>query len=175
LRDARRSPARKSSSQRPVCEAGRAKLRRKQRGAPPMAAISLTALARHFHPTESGGCLSRRKCVPSRNQSQVRMVSCPGFGRKSAASSPITTTSDFAIPRSRASGEPAIIFFRRESSDRGLRLIGFQSSGLCSVARTQYIPRYSVGLLRRLGTDLQIGALVSRYPVPSDRGQVCTA
>jgi hypothetical protein len=89
LREARRKPPRNSSSQRPVCETGSARLKRKQRGIPPIAATSLRARARHFHPTESAGCFSRRKCVPSRNQSQVRISSRPARGRNSAASSPM--------------------------------------------------------------------------------------
>src|SRR3981189_3711144 len=68
LREARRSPPRNRSSHRPVCVSGRARLSRKQRGAPPIAAPSLIALARHFHPTASGGCFFRKKCVLSRNQ-----------------------------------------------------------------------------------------------------------
>src|SRR5205085_3183063 len=88
-RDARPRPARNLLSQRPVCVSGSAKLSRKHRGPPPIAAMSLTARARHFHPTESGGCFSRRKWVPSRNQSQVRIISWPALGRKRAASSPL--------------------------------------------------------------------------------------
>ena len=87
-RDARRYPPKKEFSHFPVKLSGNAKLSRKQRGLPPMAATSLTARARHFQPTTSGGCLPRRKCEPSRNQSHVRIVSWPGDGVHSAASSP---------------------------------------------------------------------------------------
>jgi hypothetical protein len=86
---ARCNPPRNSLSQTPVCEVGKARLNRKQRGTPPIAVTSLIARARHFHPTASGGCLSRRKCEPSRNQSQVRIWSKPAVPLKSAASSPI--------------------------------------------------------------------------------------
>src|SRR5712692_7779303 len=115
LRDARLNPPRNRSSHGPVRDLGNARLRRKHRGIPPIAATSLTALARHFQPTASGGCISRKKCVPSRNQSHVRIISCPGFGLKSAASSPIP----LARIRSSffASGPAACaIFFRREFS-----------------------------------------------------------
>jgi len=116
LREARRNPPRKRSSHRPVCVSGRAKLSRKQRGIPPMAATSLSALARHFHPTESGGCFSRKKCVPSRDQSQVRISSWPGFGRRTAASSPIPRATDFAGPWLDDERKLSAIFRRIESS-----------------------------------------------------------
>src|SRR5207245_7957737 len=88
---------RNRSSHRPVCDSALARLSRKQRGVPPIAAISLIARARHFQPTASGGCFSRKKCVPSRNQSHVRIVSWPGLGRKSAASSPIPRATDCRV------------------------------------------------------------------------------
>ena len=102
FREARRRPAKNSSSQRPVWLSGSARLRRKQRGTPPIAAMSLTARARHFQPRESGGCSSWRKWVPSRNQSQVRIISWLARGRKSAASSPMPRrTSGETSPRRR--------------------------------------------------------------------------
>src|SRR5258708_11685625 len=86
---ARHNPSRKPFSQFPVATTGSARFNRKHRGVPPIAAISLAARARHFQPTLSGGCFSRRKCEPSRNQSLVRMLANPGFGFQRAASSPI--------------------------------------------------------------------------------------
>ena len=82
-------PPKNSSSHRPANSFGKARLNKKHRGVPPIAATSLTARARHFQPTESAGCLSRRKCVPSRNQSHVKTTSRPRAGRNNAASSPI--------------------------------------------------------------------------------------
>src|SRR6266850_5368832 len=125
LREARRKPPRNRLSHRPVCVSGRARLSRKQRGAPPIAATSLTALARHFQPTASGGGFSRKKCVPSRNQSQVRTISWPGFGRKSAASSPIPRETDGPAPRPHVDRERSRIFLRIESSLWSFRGIGF--------------------------------------------------
>src|SRR5690242_7348200 len=121
LREARRNPPRKKSSHWLVCVSGKARLSRKQRGLPPMAATSLSALARHFHPTESGGCLSRKKCVPSRNQSQVRISSWPGFGRRSAASSPIPRAIGFASPWPDDKPELCATFRRIESSSWAFR------------------------------------------------------
>jgi len=99
-REALFSPSRNCSSHAPVRVEGRAKLSRKQRGCAPIAVTSLDARTRLFHPIDSGGCLFRRKCVPSRNQSQVNIVSCPARGRHTAASSPIATCRDWL-------GEPA--------------------------------------------------------------------
>src|SRR5713226_3113940 len=110
--DARCSPAKKASSHRPLCVSGSAKLSKKQRGSPPIAAISLTALDRHFHPTASGGCICRKKCVRSRNQSQVRIVSYPTLGRKSAASSPIPRATCCPTPSPRDDRELSAIFLR---------------------------------------------------------------
>src|ERR1700759_1342309 len=90
---ARCSPSKNSPNHLPVSSVGNAKLNRKQRGMPPIAAMSLTARARHFQPTESAGCLFRKKWVPSSDQWKERMVSCPGGGRKSAASSPMASDS----------------------------------------------------------------------------------
>ena len=126
LREARRKPLRKRSSQRPVSFCGRARLKRKQRGAPPIAATSLIVLARHFQPTESGGCLSRRKCVFSRNQSQVRMVSCPDLAWKSAVSSPIPKATDRAEVLSSSNRHPLAILLIRESSSWRCAGIGFR-------------------------------------------------
>ena len=126
LREARRSPARNRSSQRPVCVSGRARLSRKQRGVPPIAATSLTARARHFQPTASGGCFSRKKWVPSRNQSQVRIVYCSPFGRKSDASSPIPRATDCPAFQD-AERKRSAIFLRIKSSFwrfRGMRFRG---------------------------------------------------
>jgi len=116
LREARRKPPRKRSSQRSVSFSGRARLKRKQRGVPPIAATSLSALARHFQPTESGGCLSRKKCVPSRNQSHVRTVSCPNFGRNSAASSPIPNATERLVAGSGNGRHRLAILLIKESS-----------------------------------------------------------
>src|SRR5215470_2828145 len=69
------SPFKNASSHFPVQSTGIAKLTRQQRGSPPMAATSLAARARLFHPTASGGCKFFRKCLPSRNQSVVKIVS----------------------------------------------------------------------------------------------------
>src|SRR5882762_436816 len=124
LPEARRKPPRNRSSHWPVCVSGKARLSRKQRGAPPIAATSLTALARHFQPTASGGCFSRKKCVPSRNQSQVRTISCPGFGRESAASSPIPRATDCPAPWPCDDREVSAIFRRIESSFWSFRGIG---------------------------------------------------
>ncbi len=105
---ARRSPRKKSSSHLPVKSAGKARLIRKQRGLPPIAATSLTARARHFHPTASAGCFPRRKCDPSRNQSQVSTTSRPRVGTQSAASSPIPNASE--LPPRRRPFRKALIF-----------------------------------------------------------------
>src|SRR5256885_2279410 len=94
------SPSRKPFSQVPTQLAGRAKLKRKHLGSPPIAATSLAARTRHFHPTASAGCQSLQKCVPSRNQSVVKTVSNPFFGLQMAASSPmLTSTPDFLAGR----------------------------------------------------------------------------
>src|SRR5229473_3617310 len=124
LREARRSPPRNRSSHRPVCVSGRARLSRKQRGAPPIAATSLTARARHFQPTASGGCFFLRKCVPSRNQSQVRTFSCLRFGRKSDASSPIPSATDLPVFQD-ADRKLSEIFLRIEPSFWRLRGMSF--------------------------------------------------
>ncbi len=93
---------------------------------PPIAATSLIARARHFQPTASGGCFSRKKWVPSRNQSQVRIVSCSRFGRKSDASSPIPSATDCPALQD-AERKLSAIFLRIESSFwrfRGMSLRG---------------------------------------------------
>ena len=91
--DAPRNPFRKLFSHFPVALEGSARFNKKQRGVPPIAAISLAALARHFQPTLSAGCFSRRKCEPSRNQSLVRISANPDLCFHNAASSPIPTRS----------------------------------------------------------------------------------
>ena len=104
-RAARCNPPRNSSSHRPVCVFGTARLSRKHRGSPPIAAMSLAARARHFQPTASAGCNSRRKCVPSKNQSHVRIVSYPFRAANRAASSPIPSRSRLSLlppPRAKA-------------------------------------------------------------------------
>ena len=95
---ARRNPRRKPFSHVPLVAPGSARFSRKHRGVPPIAAISLAARARHFQPTLSGGCFSRRKCELSRNQSLVRMLANPGFGFQRAASSPIPKRSPRPLP-----------------------------------------------------------------------------
>src|SRR4029077_10499507 len=76
-RAARRRPPRNWSSQRRVWLSGRARLSRKHLGSPPMAATSLTARARHFQPTESGGRLARRKRAPFAQQVKGTIRSYP--------------------------------------------------------------------------------------------------
>ena len=95
------SPCRKPFSQVSAQLTGRAKLKRKHLGSPPIAATSLAARIRHFQPTASAGCQSLQKCGPSRNQSVVKTVSNPVFGLQMAASSPmLTSTPDFLDGRS---------------------------------------------------------------------------
>src|SRR5256885_1772503 len=134
---------------------------------------SLTALARHFQPTASGGCFSRKKCVPSRNQSQVRIISCPGFGRKSAASSPIPRVMERPALWSREDRELPAIFFRIESSFWRFRAMRFsEDSNL--FAGDSIAPEPTPGFATH-GFEIGNYALPKHPPVRSDRGQVCTA
>jgi hypothetical protein len=79
-----------------------------------MAAMSLIALARHFQPTAAAGCLSRKKCVPSKNQSHVNIVKKPGREANSAASSPMP--SGTATDRQRDRDPAALILSIRSGS-----------------------------------------------------------
>jgi len=140
-RDARRRPARNSSSQRPVCRGGRAMLSRKHRGVPPIAATSLTARARHFHPTASAGCLFRRKCVPSRNQSQVRIVSYSLLAIKRAASSPGPRRTPWSDPWRR---RPAICRIRRSKADSPRPVRSAEARVMALIFRGEYSSRLAL-------------------------------
>ena len=88
-RAARAIPERNRLIHAEVRSADSAKLRRKYRGAAPIAARSLVALASALYPTASGGWTSARKWTPSKNWSQLTNHSIPLVGRITAASSPI--------------------------------------------------------------------------------------
>ena len=77
-------------------------------GLAPIAAMSLSPRASVRCPTDSGGCHSRRKCLPSIDKSVVTASSSFGFSRRIAQSSPIPRRNPlldkpFARPRMRSS------------------------------------------------------------------------
>ena len=90
-----RNPSKKRSTQawrRPratVSSRGKPKERKAASGRAPMEAMSLSPRARVRWPTDSGGCHSRRKCLPAIDKSVVTASSSPRFSRKIAQSSPI--------------------------------------------------------------------------------------
>ena len=94
-----RKPSKKRSTQarlRPlptVSSRGKPMERKAATGRAPMAARSLSPRAKARWPTASGGCQSRRKCLPAIDKSVVTASSSPCFSRKSAQSSPIPSTS----------------------------------------------------------------------------------
>jgi hypothetical protein len=145
--DALRSPPRNSSSHLPVCVVGIARFNKKHRGVPPIAAMSLAARARHFHPTLSAGCVSLRKWDPSRNQSLVRIVSKPGRGFQSAASSPTPKR----MPLSPAGGTPREILRTRPASGSDFGIKKFNPNPACPfgqwiVSQALYQKKINTGL-----------------------------
>jgi len=88
-REARIRPPRHCLNHGPVLAAGIARLKRKNAGSAPIAAISLTALASDLYPTESGWCRTDRKWTPSTKKSLLTTSSRFFFGTINAASSPM--------------------------------------------------------------------------------------
>ena len=82
-----------------VSSRGKAKERKAATGRAPMAARSLSPRAKARWPTASGGCQSRRKCLPATDKSVVTASVSPCFTRKSAQSSPIPSTSPAFVDR----------------------------------------------------------------------------
>ena len=98
----RRSPRKKARTQDWGNAPGRARERKAATGSPPIAAISLSPLARQRWPTDSGGCQFLRKWIPSKLKSVVTRQSKSEPIRKTAQSSPIPTRIDaLARPVSR--------------------------------------------------------------------------
>jgi hypothetical protein len=101
---------------------GTAKERNAATGLPPMAAMSLSPRVRQRCPTDSGGCQSRRKWMPSRLKSVVTRNSCPGSSRRTAQSSP--------MPARTARFEPGIRPWAEDSAMRRIWAISaFSGSG----------------------------------------------
>src|SRR5208283_2076022 len=141
-------PPRNSVNHRSVCVEGSARLRRKHLGVPPIAAMSLTARARLFQPTASGGCLSRRKCVPSTDQAHVRISCCPARGLNSAASSPIPRWTPAAA--SRPGFVPEAIFCRTCSSFIAVGLVPRKSCPIPDQLLDRSLSRLSLYFLHFL-------------------------
>jgi hypothetical protein len=88
LRASARKPSMNLSSHAAGSRAGTASERKTASGSAPIAAKSLRPRARQRWPADSGGCHSRRKCLPSSVKSVVTQISCPREGRRTAQSSP---------------------------------------------------------------------------------------